>query len=579
MALKFQPPTSFRVVFGPFLWTLSDDLRAVIMYRTTEMSAKRKLKAAATASATTVCDWKPFTDSLNLSDWAHQTSTIDDLMQRTYAGFKGHFVWIPVGLGKTRIVIKYMETLRSEGELSEYCIYLLPSESIRTIADEFAAFGHQVQVWNPTKSAQAMIRKQLKDDKKKKSLMVVDHPKPFTVVLLSHDHVRSCLDELLKVLGDGQLIVDEVHKALNNSQRTSGCLRSAHTCNRFVALTGTPVIDNNLKKLIGWFKLICNYPVNARNFWVAAMNMLTHRVDIGVKIERVRHIAKLNTAEHKRYVESMPPKIGGRNAQASRQDLSRGMDSCNTGCDRELIALIHQLVTVDKRRGVFAVAENTAHQTWIRDQLLLQKGWKEDHIICVDKKTSVNLTSANQKTESPNCRCVITTIQKSNGYTVSRFDTMVWRVYPCNQATREQQEGRIARIGQLSTIIYYITVVDSEGFYDRVLERHNYPRQYNEILKFALDDKPITTLVLNDEKEVAVVDDEFDCHAPVAATTHDSDKEDDNEDMEKPKSSGGTWDIDSDNDNKDEVDNDDDADSSDKSPILVKPPPLKKRKP
>jgi hypothetical protein len=73
---------------------------------------------------------------------------------------------------------------------------------------------------------------------------------------------------------------------------------------------------------------------------------------------------------------------------------------------------------------------------------------------------------------------------------------MVWRVYPCNQATREQQEGRIARIGQTTKTIYYITVVDGEGFYAQMLKRHEFPKQYNDILKFALDDNPITAITL-----------------------------------------------------------------------------------
>ncbi len=48
---------------------------------------------------------------------------------------------------------------------------------------------------------------------------------------------------------------------------------------------------------------------------------------------------------------------------------------------------------------------------------------------------------------------VITTKSHSEGYTLTKFRIMITSVYFSNQATREQLEGRINRIGQLSPMV------------------------------------------------------------------------------------------------------------------------------
>ena len=48
----------------------------------------------------------------------------------------------------------------------------------------------------------------------------------------------------------------------------------------------------------------------------------------------------------------------------------------------------------------------------------------------------------------PDYKVVVVPIRRSEGYTLNRLKVMITSVYPSSQATREQIEGRINRIGQ-----------------------------------------------------------------------------------------------------------------------------------
>jgi len=83
-------------------------------------------------------------------------------------------------------------------------------------------------------------------------------------------------------------------------------------------------------------------------------------------------------------------------------------------------------------------------------------------------------------------KVVITTIRKSEGYTLTRLKAMVTGVYPSNNAAREQIEGRINRIGQKAKEIE-IRIVHT-GILTYIFQKHKDARNLSAILQTLADD-------------------------------------------------------------------------------------------
>ena len=69
---------------------------------------------------------------------------------------------------------------------------------------------------------------------------------------------------------------------------------------------------------------------------------------------------------------------------------------------------------------------------------------------------------------------------------MTRLNAMVTSVYPSNNATREQLEGRINRIGQSSDTVYYRIV--HAGILTHILEKHNGARNLSAVLSALAED-------------------------------------------------------------------------------------------
>ena len=86
----------------------------------------------------------------------------------------------------------------------------------------------------------------------------------------------------------------------------------------------------------------------------------------------------------------------------------------------------------------------------------------------------------------PDHNVVITTVRNSEGYTLTACSVMITGVYPCNNATREQLEGRINRIGQRMEKIYYR--VAHCGILTHILNNHNDARNLSSVLSSLADE-------------------------------------------------------------------------------------------
>lgn len=105
----------------------------------------------------------------------------------------------------------------------------------------------------------------------------------------------------------------------------------------------------------------------------------------------------------------------------------------------------------------------------------------------IEGTKSIFLTddAVNEKKEH-DYKVVITTIRKSEGYTLTRLKAMVTCVYPSNNATREQIEGRINRIGQAAKTVHFRIV--HCGILSYILTKHNDARNLSAVLQTLADE-------------------------------------------------------------------------------------------
>lgn len=441
----------FKVDYAPLFWEVRDQLRET-----------REILASEISSA----DWGTISDTSGRQVRSYQTDSINEMVEKINSGKKGHFIWIPAGLGKTMIALSYIQNLIEMGKMPEYVIYTLPVSATKSIATEIDYFGFQINVIIPV------------DDWKNHPLAEYSKDRlkllPGHINIIEHDHMRRVSDYLISKAPESVFIVDEVHKALNDTQRTGTALEISRASFDFVAMTGTPIIDSNMYKLIWWLEQIVEFEVNEKNFWVATNGMIAKKVNTGVLVDSQNVMAEMSERESQEYYKLVPLAMGGTNTRPSSKDLLRATELCYNACDREMIR--QTLLFLDE--GVMLVAKTETHQTTLLN-MLIKAGIKRQDIHIF--KDSIFMTDeAVEEGSIPDYKVVIVPMRKSEGYTLTRMRTMIRSVYPSNNATREQLEGRINRVSQHAKEIHYRTI--HTGILTYIMEKHNTAASISAVL-------------------------------------------------------------------------------------------------
>jgi hypothetical protein len=169
-------PATFVAPLGPLLWLVRDRIRAMCRPQTalpqtpstvssssssssslsfsgaSSRASRPQTSFAAAAAAATSVAWRPIGEVKGQErvDWEHQTEAVDEMQIEADEGRKGHFLWFPVGLGKSRMVIRYFQRRWAQPESqscaaqARFVLYLLPASAIKAVADEFLSFGAPV---------------------------------------------------------------------------------------------------------------------------------------------------------------------------------------------------------------------------------------------------------------------------------------------------------------------------------------------------------------------------------------------------------------------------------------------------
>lgn len=448
---------NFKVLNGPLLWTVRDYILNYL-YRSEKYQSSM---------------W-PTPKSVR-KPWKHQKDTLEDMVNSKE---NNHFLWLPVGSGKTYILLSYLNYLRSINKLPRYVIYTLPSSAIKSIIHEIEQFGYPVKLMVPLKGVK------MHTDTYGTYLNNSCTPIEYTINLIEHDHLRRCEEQLTDVMSESIFVIDEVHKALNESKRTAVALQLSRLSLGFVAMTGTPVIDTNTYKLIWWLEQIVPFEVNEKNFWVAANSMIAKKANTGVIVNEIDIVAKFTKSQQQKYYRLVPPGMGGSNTNARITDLNQAVDICYDACTREMLARSLELIRQGK--GVMIVAKNVAHQLQLYDSLI-ESGVLQRDIFLIGKGKSIYLTEeAVNEGKIHDYKAVIVPISKSEGYTLTRFQHMITSVYPSNNATREQIEGRINRLSQHAKNIYITTI--HVGILTYIKNKHVDARNLSKVLQTLADE-------------------------------------------------------------------------------------------
>lgn len=443
-------PSTFTVPNGPVLWTIRKKIAKQLTNSVSEDITSK---------------WKIAESKRNL--WLHQIDTISDMIRNNETGSKGNFIWLPVGSGKTTCVLSFLKYLSDKNKLPPYVVYTLPQSAVKSIISEIKRFDIPINLIIPLKNISKKVGKYKLDDI---SVSQSCDLHPFSINLIEHDHLRICEEVLTRYAPMCMFIVDEVHKALSDTKRTSVALELAHLSKDFIALTGTPVIDSKTYKLIGWLEQIVPYEVNTKNFWVAASSMIARKFKTNIKVDSREIIAPFTKREEEKYRQLVPHALGGTNTNPSFSDWQLATEVSYESATREMVNVTKNIL--EQERGVMLVAKDAKHQEVLYNALINKNVVVKSDVFLIKGDNSINLTDESVEAgKVHDYKVVIVPIRKAEGYTLTRLSAMVTSVYPSNQATRTQIAGRINRLSQRSKEILYITV--HVGVLTAILENHN----------------------------------------------------------------------------------------------------------
>lgn len=432
----------------------------LVMLKEWVMDYINKIPLEGLIDAPDIGEWPKLIDEDARELWEHQIHAVDEMLEAHDAGRNGHFLWANTGLGKTLIVLTYLSKLQERGKLPPYIIYTLPPEALTSIKRELELFGLTVELLIPLKNV---------DKKYRNGGFTINHgtiPNRFVVTLILHDHIKI-IDSLVTLMPQTILIIDEVHNCLRQSLRTEATLNLSNLSQEFIALTATPVIDNDIYKLIWWLKRVVPFEVDSNTFWVAVNAMVSKIVKTNVEVERDEIHIDMDDDDIDEYRKLVPPSLGGTNKNPRPSDFSEAMNICYKTCTKAMIDVAIQ----NKDFGVFLVARNIQHQQEMLG-MLIDGGIDQDDIFLIEKGSSIVLNDKLvNEGKVHDYKFVITTLSRSAGYTLSRLQMMITCVYPSNNAIRTQLDGRINRLDQYAERIYYL--VFHTGILTNILERHN----------------------------------------------------------------------------------------------------------
>lgn len=428
--------SKFLVKTGPLMWKLS-------------MLIAERIKQLVIPSHNT---WSnPLEEKRQL--WPHQIEAIENLLQSN-GKKKIQIIYVEPGLGKTAIACNFIRALILNQTMPQYCLYTLPVSAIPTIEKEFALM--QIPYCHVDMRKTSKTPKEIK---------------PGCVTLIYHDHLRMLDLEFVKqIMPHTLFIVDECHKTLNPTKRTSVAQELSFLANFTVCMTGTLITNNNIELIINWLKMAVNFEVNTDNYWIALNSIFSRKIQTKIIVDRIVLEAPMNDDEKRRYYAVVPQSLGG---TASKINFKAASDISYEPVTREIINMI-MFHLEHGEKGVFVAARNESHQYEIENML---KARGINDIFLIGRGKTISLTPAND-IQGYVPRVCITTMHHVEGYEMTLYRIFITGVYFSNEASRYQVEHRIIRLSQTSPTVRILILHSGILTYIH--------RQYQKTRNFAL---------------------------------------------------------------------------------------------
>jgi hypothetical protein len=209
----------------------------------------------------------------------------------------------------------------------------------------------------------------------------------------------------------------------------------------------------NVEHLVTWLANTEQYPVDKRNFLVAASGMVSTQIELGIAAKEVLVKTALSDtirAAHKEYVRS-------RNWLALAR-LTRAET------DPQLCATAAELVAEDRADhvggGVLLVGSDQKHVEELIAMMRRLLPKKHGAVGGFDDMADTRFG------------CIVVPKAKDRGYNAAaRLGAMVKGAYAGNGASRHQMRGRIRRIGQKRKEVRFVTVVMENSMLELLHER------------------------------------------------------------------------------------------------------------
>lgn len=438
-AALVKTDNKFKVKCGPLLWSLRDKL---LLSLRTIVEVKTK--------------W-PLPELDDRLMWDHQKDILQSLINRHEKGLKGHLIWATVGSGKTLCLTSYINYLIRKGDMSQYCVYTLPPSAVQAIIKELELMKIPYQLID------------MRAGKNKNQTIL-----PAMVNLVHHDHMRmNGFDTQMKDLaGEMLFVVDEFHKTMAKTIRTSITLEIVKLSKDFISMTGTLIKGDNPEELINWLSLIVEFEVTTNNYFVTLSALISKKINTKIVVERDIIEAKL--LDEKLYYSLVPKNLGGTSDILHFREALR---ECYRAITIEMIE--EAMYYINQGEKIFMIAKDSRHQEELQD-LLIKNGVK--NIFLITKNNSIVLEPKNDQ----RIKVVITTFQRSEGYSLADRRIAISCVCLSNQCTRDQLDGRLNRINQLHSTIRLITV--HAGILSYIMKRYENARNLAEAIRgFAQD--------------------------------------------------------------------------------------------
>lgn len=430
----------FKVKCGPVMWIIRDRMTCLINKRLYIQNSND-------------IGWsKNIGDSREL--WEHQKDSVSQMIERYK---KGNIIWIQMGMGKTLIVLSYIKYLCENNKMPKYCVYTLPTSAIDSVKREIVNYGIECN--------EIDMRKNKKNNRLR----------PFCINLIRHDHMRmNGMDDQLRDLShDMFFICDEFHLCLcNKTIRTSLSLEIAKLSKDFIAMSGTILNSHDsISDLISWLELVVEFEVTPSNYQVAVGSLVSKRVELDISIKNIDiDLTEVTDSSiMNRYKEVVPVKLGG---VSDSFDMTEAISLCYKSV---IESMVNDIVLYVKDGKIPFVVTKDYSQQEVLCSKLTGKGIKRIHLIKNDRPLTLSYT------DKTDIQVVITTSRQSSGYTLTKCFIMLTSVYYSKQATRDQLEGRLIRIGQKHPKVYIVTY--HMGILSYIHEKYEHTKSITEALK------------------------------------------------------------------------------------------------